>query len=570
MSMEGSTAARNGIWQVIRGTGSTPLLLAIFMITLAFNAGVRRTYDLTWPPYMDHARDASFAQSVLDGHYGEDPLYNGESMWFTPMLFTLEAYAVDLTGVDLQVIQARAGAYWNLLAPIAFFMLAWRWFGSSVAVVALAAYLFVLPGQEPGWAVATYSPLFLAMNFAQGLFFLMLLVLFRAFKSVSWVVWAAVGLGAGLLFLSHAAPAILIVAMIAIHIIRRAIAAWRISDGPQAGRYLLCGVAAAATFILVSLPLIWYVVGDYMLDQKDRIPTAFTYEPLSLRHVDRFLYHNVTLFVAFGIMGLFFLYRGKRSTQRTLMIMWVGLTTILALYAYLAMELGLNYGIYLPTSVPAFHFYSYLKVALAMGLGIAVVRMLQWAMERYYGERPAEFEQDRLAATTAGLVVIGTLAMHPTNANRPDLFNTRMFSIDRMADTDATDMYATLRDKLPWEAVVLCDDELSLWILMASARKTVATNASMANPYVLPAPREAARARLLEALERPDADAGKVLDEYHVTHVLIRVTDIDRMPELAHWFPKPLHANGTYALYARQVRPAMAGSRTVHWGLPGR
>ena len=551
MSMEGSTTGRNGIGKVLGGIGSTPVLLAIFMITLAFNAGVRRSHDLTWPPYMDHARDASFAQSILDGHYGEDPLYTGESMWFTPMVFTLEAYAVEFTGVDLQVLQARAGAFWNLLAPIVFFLLAWRWFGSSVAVVALAAYLFVLPGQEPGWAVATYSPLFLAMNFAQGLFFLMLLVLFRAFMSVSWVVWAAVGIGAGLLFLSHAAPAILIVAMIAIHIISRAIAAWRIRDRAQAGRYLLCGVAAGATFILVSLPLIWYVVGDYMLDQKDRIPTAFTYEPLSFRHADRFLFHNVTLFVAMGIAGLFLLFRGKRSPQRTLMLMWVGLTTTLALYAYLAMELGLKYGIMMPTSVPSFHFYSYLKTAMALGVGIAVLRMLQWVVDRYHGDRSAEFKRDRLAAMTAVLVLVGTLAIYPTNANRPDLVNTRMFSMTRMADTDATDMYTILRDKLPWEAVVLCDDELSLWVVMASARKTVATNASMANPYVLPAPREAARAQLLAALERSDPEAPKVLEAYHVTHVLVRTADIDRMPELTHWFPQSIHTNGTYALYAR-------------------
>ncbi len=341
------------------------------------------------------------------------------------------------------------GAFWNLLAPIVFFLLAWRWFGSSVAVVALAAYLFVLPGQEPGWAVATYSPLFLAMNFAQGLFFLMLLVLFRAFRSVSWVVWAAVGIGAGLLFLSHAAPAILIVAMIAIHIISRAIAAWRIRDRAQAGRYLLCGVAAGATFILVSLPLIWYVVGDYMLDQKDRIPTAFTYEPLSFRHADRFLFHNVTLFVAMGIAGLFLLFRGKRSPQRTLMLMWVGLTATLALYAYLAMELGLKYGIKLPTSVPSFHFYSYLKTAMALGVGIAVLRMLQWVVDRYHGDRSAEFKRDRLAAMTAVLVLVGTLAIYPTNANRPDLVNTRMFSMTRMADTDATDMYATCVTSCP-------------------------------------------------------------------------------------------------------------------------
>ena len=92
MSMEGSTTGRSGIRKVLGGIGSTPVLLAFFMITLAFNAGVRRSYDLTWPPYMDHARDASFAQSILDGHYGESQLCHLTSMWFPPCHFPLDPF----------------------------------------------------------------------------------------------------------------------------------------------------------------------------------------------------------------------------------------------------------------------------------------------------------------------------------------------------------------------------------------------------------------------------------------------------------------------------------------------
>ena len=551
MNTQPPTTNMNGVRTILQGIGSLPALVAIFMLALAFNAGVRNTHDLTWPPYVDQERDASFANSILDGHYGDDPLYSGEAMWFTPMLFTLEAYAVKLTGVDMQLLQARAGAYWNLLGPICFLLLAWRWFGSSIALVALAAYLFVMPGQEPGWALSSYSPWFLPMSFSQGFFYLMLLGLSWAFHSTSWKKWAVVGTGAGLLFMSHAAPAILIVAFIAIHILSSMISAWRKKEKGLARRYLLIGIAAGAAFILVSLPLTWYVIGEYMLDQKNPKPAAFTYEPLSLRHAHVFLYHNVSLLMALGIAGLVLLYRGKESKARTLMLWWVGMTAALAVYAYTAVVLGVKYQIKIPTSVPAFHFYAYLKAALALSTGIAVVWFLRWAVVRYDRNAPEQSIQKRSSAIIIGLVVVGTVLLYPTNANRSGLINTRTFSLIRMADTDAMDMYHTLRSRLPWEAVVLCDEQMSMWVLMASARKTVATNASMANPYVLPAPRKKARTQLLSALERPTPDTRKYLDEYGVTHVLVRTADIERMHELARWFPKLVHQNGTYALLSR-------------------
>jgi len=122
----------------------------------------------------------------------------------------------------------------------------------------------------------------------------------------------------------------------------------------------------------------------------------------------------------------------------------------------------------------------------------------------------------------------------------------------RMADTGATDMCYFMRDQLPWEAVVLCDDELSIWVLMASARKTVATNASMANPYVLPAPREQARAGMLAGLKAPAPGMSSLLDAYDVSYLLIRNGEAEQYPERARWFPHLVHRNEGYLLYSRE------------------
>jgi len=525
--------------------------LAVFLIALAFAGGHRATSDLTWPPYMDFDRDASFAQSILDGHYGEDPLYRGEVMWFTPLVFSIEAYAVKATGVSIQVFQAQAGAFLNLLGPIAFFLMVWRMFNPLVAVVALWAQLYLLPGQEPGWAVATYSPWLLPMMFSQGLFYLMVIALLGSIRTSAWPVWTAMGAGAGVLFLAHAAPAMLLVGMVAIHLVRAMFTAWRAGDRASLLAHVKCSIASAAAFIVITLPLTWYVVGYYGLDQVNRIPTAYTYTPLSLRHLKLFLFHNVSLFNLIAVIGVVALFRGKGLAARPVVRAWVLLALFLGLFGYMAVVLGLHFGIQLPTSVPAFHFYFYLKAALAIGFAHIVVRSVERAWKYLHGKHDVRGITIGTTWTLAAVVLLQTVLGYPAYANRPDLAGTRQQCLVRMANTGATDMCYFMRDRLPWEAVVLCDDDLSLLVLTPSARKTVATNASMANPYVLPAPREQAREGMLAGLKAPAPGMSILLDAYDVSYLLIRNGEAEQYPERARWFPHLVHQNEGYLLYSR-------------------
>jgi hypothetical protein len=535
------------------GKGDTWLcaLIAAFMISLAFHAGRDATLGLTWGPYVDQDRDASFAESVLEGHYGEDPLYKGESMWFTPLMFTFEAYASKLSGLSIQLIQARAGAYLNLLVPIAFFLMAWRFFGPVVGLVALLAHLYLIPGQEPGWAVSTYSPWLLPMCFWQALFYLVLIVLLKAFASTSWKIWALTGLMAGILFLGHAAPAILVVAMIVIHVVSRTIVRARARDIAGAEQAMGLGLMAGAIFIVVTLPLTWFVVGDYMLDEKNRVPSAFTYRPLSLRNGNLFIFHNLSWFNAFAVTGLSLLFRSRASVQRRLLMLWLSITIFFTLYAYAAVTLS-EYDIKLPMSVPAFHFYFYLKGALAVGFGVVVVEVLRRAVGLSSGALHGSANTSRTALASAGVVVFLVAAVYPSYAHRSDLAIVRTRCLVRMADTSATDMYSYLVHNVPWEAVVLCDEELSTAVVMASARKTVATSSSMANPYVAPGPRQAAREAMLQALEHPAPEMEGLLDEYEVTHLLVREADVGRMPEIPRWFPRTAYADAGYVLFSRK------------------
>ena len=523
-------------------------LTAAVLIAMAALAGWRTTRDLTWGPYVDFDRDASFVNGILEGHYGEDPLYQGHSLWFTPLLFGIEAALVKVTGLPVPVLQVRAGALLNLLVPIAFLLMVRRYFGPWVALPALAFLLFFIPGQEPGWAVSTYSPWLLPVNFFQALFYLLLIQVHRAMRTLLFRDWGIAGAGAGILFLGHAAPTLVIVGLIAVLVLSGAATCLRQDQRPEAVRWILRGTLAGAAFIVFSLPLTWYVVGVYGLDQQNRVPSSFTYHILAWRNAGFFLFHNITWITAFGVAGLVLLVFGPVSLSRRIVLLVTGIAFFLMCYVYASVLLNEYCGVALPMAVPSFHFYLYLKGALAIGAGIAFQRLMQGL--QHFAPTVGFTAQGRNLVTALSTLVAAAV-IYPAYAHRCDLDVVRLRCQLRMEDAAATDMVAAIRQRLSWGGVVLCDEDLSMRIVMATARKTVATNASMANPYVPPAPREAARDTLLAALRDASIDPAFFLETYNVSHLLVRRSDLNALPELRKWFPLTVHTNDRYVLFGR-------------------
>src|SRR5579859_7084273 len=160
------------------------LLTASFiMLVIAFVQCFRTTHDLTWAFDTDFDRDMAFIQNSLDGHFGQDPTYLGQYCWYNPLLFSIEAILVKLTGLPINIVVARAGLYLNLLGPLTFFLMAWRLFDLRVATTALLSYLFFANGVVEGTGAATYSPWLYPITFAQFLFYVNILLIFKAFSS---------------------------------------------------------------------------------------------------------------------------------------------------------------------------------------------------------------------------------------------------------------------------------------------------------------------------------------------------------------------------------------------------
>src|SRR5437868_11818201 len=150
------------------------------------------------------------AQAILDHRYGTDHLYLGETIWYNPLVSGIAAAISSASGIAPPIVVTQAGAYLNLFAPIAFYVLVTYLFGRLVGLAAVAAFLFAPIGDAPSWAAATYSPWIFSQNLAQGFFYLALVAHGKAIDSKQWRWNFVVGGLLGVTFLGHTAPAVIL------------------------------------------------------------------------------------------------------------------------------------------------------------------------------------------------------------------------------------------------------------------------------------------------------------------------------------------------------------------------
>ena len=421
-----------------------------------------------------------------------------------------------------------------------------------VAVAASASFFFFISGEEPGWAVATYSPWLLPVSFCQVFFYVELILIDRAIRSERWGPSIAAGAGAGITFLGHAAPAFISVLLIAVLTLGAMRTLWIGKDRPKMWhRFLLASVSALA-FLVTSFPMTWYVVGKYGMHNLNRAPFLFTYYALTLRNASMFLAHNVSLINLFAIVGIALIARRYGGRPRSIMLWWAVICGVLLVYAYLVAALEQNYGIQLPGTVPTFHYYFYLKACMSVGVGIAFVHGIAWIVSRPKRGKGLRTLSERSSA----LLIMGTalmlvLLVYPSYAHRMDLADTRERSVRIMENKDGTEVGAWISANTEWNAVVLCDETLSMWPVMSTARKVVATANTMCNPYVDHFLRVKDRDRMMRALATADPDAIDLLGKYGVTHLLMPTDEEHGLPQLNVLFPHEVFRNAGFVIRAR-------------------
>jgi hypothetical protein len=502
----------------------------VALCAFAFLKGIHTTADLQWPYDLDQYRDLGMAQAILDGRYGTDHLYLGESIWYNPLVSIIVAALSRATAVAPFLIIASGGVYINLLAPLAFYFLIAYLFDRWIALAASAAFLFAPIGDAPSWAAASYSPWLFTQNFVQALFYVTLAAYFKALESKRWSWDVAVGVLLGITFLGHTAPAIILGLIMLIASLKTWIQQSEHNALSFGRTRELIGLALILCIaFVVSLPFTVSILGRYHLAIVNHATNNWKYPSLVISNLPTSIRNNLSWFNAFALLGLFALATDQRGRRRKILLLsWV----IICCAA-----IGLNFldqlmphGLQLAV-VPAHHFLFYLSAVEDVLFGIGLVftcRILATkVVPRLFGISKAEIESGRYRqGVEKALIALATMVFVilavPAYLARFDFTNARSQAVgfqQRKAYLNA--YHWILSNTRPEDVFLSLAGDLDLSIVGPADRKVVVTcQPEFSNPYVDWKSRADTASKIVEKLAQAAPDALSTLAENHVDYII--------------------------------------------------
>lgn len=383
-------------------------LLFTLMVALVFYRGVSITHDLEWGPNTDYYRDAGLALSIQQGNFGADSIYEGEHSWYPPLVPSVVAGVSSITGTPVYTVAVRMGAYLNLLVPIAFYIMVWRFLGQRVALAASVALLFYISGTMH----TSYSPWLNPAAFAVGLFFLSLTVYKKAIGSsqLNWHIFSGVLLG--ITFLGHGAPGIMLGMIIGFTTLHRMYKRW--SEGltdPEVYRIFSNFVVLVGCAFVASLPYTYYVLRHYAFHIQNWAPNNWRGAILDLPNLHLFIDEQITVDTLVAGIGLLSLLRMRsKPTLRIILLWWLVIAAGFILYEYgQQVVFGVGASVTMRSIVPMSHYVSYLDALRSVLFGLGVLNGSRFLMGLFQYLRPSLFARWRIAERRS--LVEGTLVV---------------------------------------------------------------------------------------------------------------------------------------------------------------
>jgi hypothetical protein len=492
------------------------------LCVVAFFKATATTGDLSWPYDLDQFREIGMAQSVLDGRFGSDHVYGGETIWYNPLTSLVTAGVAHLSGAPISVVVTRAGPYLNLVAPISFYLLVLLLFGRATALAAGAAFLFGPTGNAPSWAAATYSPWLFSQNFAQSFFYLGLAAFIKAQRSTSLFRYCVCGVLLGFTFLAHTAPAVLLGTIVVV----ASIASWLRRETRDSRSLIqskqaigLCGMFAIA--FAISIPFTRSILFHYHLRIQNPIPGNWVYAPLLKNN---FAELALNYFSAFGLVALVgwiaAMKRPSQNGRRVLLLSWLAICLVFIAIGELQQFSDLHL-----LFVPPHHFLFYLQAVEDILFGVGLVWLVELVSHRLLpkilaNRGVASISTERLVLA---LAVICFLAMEwPAYVRRFDFTTAREQAIGFEQRKEYLDAYRwILSNTKPTDIFLSLTGDLDLSIVGPADRKTLVTcQPEFSNPYVDWQSRSAIAAAIVDKLAHADHGAAAALSENHVAYII--------------------------------------------------
>lgn len=524
---------------------------SILMLGLAFIQCYITAKDIHWFFDPDYYRDMAYVRQNLYGNFGKDPSYPGAYLWYNPLLTWIETLFVKISGLPLNLALAKAGVWLNLFAPITFTLMLATLFDWRIAIAGLLSYLFLASGDHYTFDAATYSPWLYPGSFTQSIFYLNIIFCYKAFTTQKYAWFLILGAMLGISFLGHTAPTLLIILVAVILQTGNFIKSLRARDFATLQKYILQGAAVFLPFILFSLPLLYFIVGKYRLQFINRMPFEFVEDLFIFRNLPALLRMNFGVALVISLIGAAWFFRNfHQPVIRKIIFAWPILAILLFVYSTAVSSLDRNYNIHLPGTVPAFHYFFYLKAAQSVFYGFGLVFLLEFLFSRI---KPLQSSVVRHRLLILAVLVCAVI-YYPFYRNRQDFvfFRTQNLLMDK--DKDRIMTYDYILNNIPPEKVILCEENTSIFPVMATARKMVSNGITYSNPYVDFWQRENARNDMLSYLKtgRPTA-AKQLFDDYRVDYILLSSANFQDPGTLPGFDSRLVYRNGSYSLYCIKI-----------------
>jgi hypothetical protein len=525
-------------------------LACIVMILAAVVQCYRTVHDLHWASEPDFDRDIAYIHTTLNGHYGEDANYAGQYMWYNPLLFLSETLLVKLTGLPINVVVARAGALLNVLSPIAFFIMMGKLFNYRAALAALLSFLFLANGNLPCWGSATYSPWLISDSFVQFLFYINILLCYKAYSTQQMGWFIALGASIGITFLGHSAPTIIVILILVILQVQNILAALKTKEYSLVTRYVLQGVITVIPFLLCAFPFLYFVWGKYNFRFVNRAILECAPGIFERKQSGALIEANITFSLLIALVGLvWFYFRFEGKLIRRIIFSWLFITVFMYLYESVVPALDRLRGIHLPDTIPAFHYFFYLKalqsIFFAFGFIVIIQQLYKWALA--IGKKKINKAMPKSIFIAA--ILIYAAAYYPVYSNRYDFSELRQAAIDKGNEKDKIAVYDFITKNVPLNNVLLCEHDLSLFPVMPTAIKMVSVETYFSNPYISYDQRENDRNAMLSYLgTSAPISAARLFNSYNVSMVLLTNKDYAKYKAPAFVTDKVIFKNDSFTL----------------------
>jgi hypothetical protein len=536
------------------------ILSGLILILAAFIQSWHVSHDLYWFYDLDVSRDMAYVQQTLYGHFGKDPNFPGEFLWYNPLMSLVQTAVIKISGLPINVVMVRLGSYMNLLAPLSFFSMMLIMLDFRIALAGLLSYLFFATGVIPGFYAATYSPWMYPGVFMQFIFYINIGLCYQAFKSQKPAWFLALGTGIGIGFLGHTAPTVLIILILISLQGTKMIHALKSKDSVSLKKMALQSLAVFIPFLLVSSPFLYYIVGKYHLHFENRKPFEYIDTIFIWRNYKDMILQNLSVSLVIAVIGFIWFYKKfEEPLIRKILLNWFGFAVFMYFYSTLVQSMDEHKSIHLPGTVPSFHYFFYLKALQSVFYGFGLFFLSDKAFKWISG-KSSQF-QNRLTPKTFSnvfvlLVLICGTIYFPFYQKRYDFVHFRNLCLEKARDTGQIQVYYFIRDHIPTDQVFLSEEQTSLFPMMATARKMVSIGITFSNPYVNFETREYARNTMLAYLrDGQPADAPGLFKKYNVNYILLTNANLINYKNLALIPTTITYRNNEYTIFHIEPRP---------------